>query len=161
MTATGIATAFEVRRWYDAPLELIFRAMTDPATLPQWLCPNPRIRLDVLEIDLRVGGRYRFSYVEVDGTVRSIVHGRYRVIDAARQFAFTWTWEAPDPDAGVETLVTFDLRARNGGTEVTVTHICMPNDEKARAHQNGWTACLSILGAVVDRQQTTTLESTA
>lgn len=149
MIASGQPISFEVRRWYDAPPELVFRAMVDPSTVPRWLCPSAEIRLDVLEIDLRVGGAYRFSYVDKDGRSRSVVHGRYLIIEAPQRLAFTWTWEPPDPDAGVETLVTLDVSARNGGTEVTVTHAHMPGEHKTRAHRAGWTACLEALELIV------------
>jgi uncharacterized protein YndB with AHSA1/START domain len=155
MIANGTPTSLEVRRWYDAPPELVFRAMIDPSTMPRWLCPSAEIRLDVLEIDVRVGGRYRFSYVDEVGRSRSVVHGKYHTLDAPRRLAFTWTWEPPDPDAGVETLVTFDLSVQDCGTEVVLTHMHMPGEGKTRAHRAGWIACLGILELIIDNEART------
>jgi uncharacterized protein YndB with AHSA1/START domain len=49
-----------------APRELVFQAWTDPAHLPRWFGPNG-FSCETLELDLRVGGRWRFSMRAPDG----------------------------------------------------------------------------------------------
>jgi uncharacterized protein YndB with AHSA1/START domain len=53
-------------REYDAPRELVWRAYTDPAHLPNWWGPNGFTNT-VHEIDVRVGGRWRFIMHGPDG----------------------------------------------------------------------------------------------
>ncbi|MDB5432677.1 MAG: ATPase [Caulobacter sp.] len=54
-------------RVIDAPREMVFDAWTDPAQLTQWFGPAG-FTTETLEIDIRVGGRWRFIYTGPDGT---------------------------------------------------------------------------------------------
>ena len=49
-------------RVFDAPRDLVFEAYTTPALLKRWLGVHNRWTLDVCEIDLRVGGTYRYVW---------------------------------------------------------------------------------------------------
>ncbi|MCZ7585258.1 MAG: SRPBCC family protein [Deltaproteobacteria bacterium] len=54
-------------RVIDAPRKLVFSAWVDANHLPQWFFPEG-FTSQTHEIDLRVGGRWRFTYVGPDGT---------------------------------------------------------------------------------------------
>ncbi|MGE0878775.1 MAG: SRPBCC family protein [Acidimicrobiia bacterium] len=54
-------------RVYDAPREKVYRAWTDPDAVAQWFGPDG-FTCTVLEMDVRVGGRWRFIYDGPDGT---------------------------------------------------------------------------------------------
>jgi len=56
-----------VSRVIEAPRALVWRAWTDPAHLPQWWGPKG-FSCETKEIDLRAGGRWRFTMVGPDGT---------------------------------------------------------------------------------------------
>ena len=49
-------------RVFDAPRELVFEALTKPALLKRWFVGPPGWTLAVCEIDLRVGGAYRYVW---------------------------------------------------------------------------------------------------
>ncbi|WP_187435652.1 SRPBCC family protein [Bradyrhizobium hipponense] len=55
-------------RVIDAPRELVFEAWSDPKHLPQWFGPKG-FKIETLEIDVRVGGVWRFNMIGPDGTV--------------------------------------------------------------------------------------------
>ena len=131
-----------VRQSYDAPPELVFRAFTDPLLLPRWFSPGADIGVDVLAHDLSPEGRYRYRYREPDGTV-SIVTGQFREILPPGRLVFTWTWEEPDPHAGIETLVTVEIVADRSGTEVTVKHERFPDESTRARHAEGWRTTLA------------------
>lgn len=131
-----------VRQRYDAPPELVFRAFTDPLLLPRWFSPRADIGVDVLAHDLRPEGRYRFRYREPNGTV-SIVTGQFREILPPGRLVFTWTWEEPDPHAGIETLVTVEIVADRSGTEVIVKHERFPDESSRARHAEGWRTTLA------------------
>lgn len=135
------------RRRYDLAPERVFAAFTDPALLQRWFSPGVDVRMEVLAHDLRVGGRYRFRYTEQDGTV-SVVAGAFCEITAPRRLVFTWSWEEPDPHAGIETLVTVEIADGAPGTEVTVTHERFPDEESRARHQQGWRTTLARMPAV-------------
>jgi uncharacterized protein YndB with AHSA1/START domain len=53
---------------FDAPIEEVFRAWTDPGELSAWYGPQSmRTPLESIRIDLRVGGRYELTMVSLDG----------------------------------------------------------------------------------------------
>ncbi len=54
-------------RVFDAPREVLFDAFTNPALVPQWLTGPPDNTMPVCEIDLRVGGAYRYVWRGPDG----------------------------------------------------------------------------------------------
>jgi uncharacterized protein YndB with AHSA1/START domain len=99
--------------------------------------------------ELRVGGAYRFVFYFPDGRVVPVV-GEYRVIEPPHKLAFTWTWNEPDPWAGIVTLVTVQLIARDGGTNVEVHHTQLATADMKQIHAGGWTATLSRLDALAE-----------
>jgi uncharacterized protein YndB with AHSA1/START domain len=54
-------------RVFDAPRELVFEALTKPELVKQWLLGPPGWTMPVCEIDLRVGGSYRYVWRNEDG----------------------------------------------------------------------------------------------
>ena len=55
-------------RVFDAPRELVWQAWTDPEHIGQWFGPKG-FTIETHEIDIRVGGRWRFDMIAPDGTV--------------------------------------------------------------------------------------------
>jgi uncharacterized protein YndB with AHSA1/START domain len=55
-------------RVFDAPRRLVFDALTKPELVKTWLLGPPGWSMPVCEIDLRVGGAYRFVWRGPDGT---------------------------------------------------------------------------------------------
>jgi len=101
-------------RAFDAPRALVFEAFTSPELLPQWL-EAPDRSMTVCEVDLRVGGAYRFVWT---GPGRKDVgsYGVYRDITPER-IVRTEAWV--DWDAG-EVLVTTEFAEEHQQTVVTV-----------------------------------------
>jgi len=105
-------------RVFDAPRPLVFEAFTSPELLPQWL-EAPGRAMTVCEIDLRVGGAYRFVWT---GPGKKDVgsYGVYRDVVAPARVVRTEAWE--DWDAG-EVLVTTEFEDDGPLTTVTVTAV--------------------------------------
>jgi uncharacterized protein YndB with AHSA1/START domain len=49
-------------RVFDAPLHLVYRALTEPALIQRWLLGPDDWSMPVCEVDLRVGGKYRYVW---------------------------------------------------------------------------------------------------
>ncbi len=141
-----------VRRHIRASRKHVFRAFTDPKKLPRWFSPSADIGTEILEHDFRVGGRYRFGFRFPDGE-RTTVTGVFREIASGERLVFTWSWEPPDPHAGVETLVTIVLREEQDGTEIVVTHDRFPRHEIRDRHDAGWRTTLDRLDIFLVRQE--------
>jgi uncharacterized protein YndB with AHSA1/START domain len=74
---------------------------------------------------------------------RSWAHyGRFIRLDRGRTIEHTWMSEAT---RGLESIVTITLVPRDGGTEVTLKHANVPDDEMGRSHQDGWTWYLNAI----------------
>ena len=150
MIPGGSLSQLDVRRSYPAPRALVFRALTEADWLERWFCPSPDITLKVTQLDLWVGGRYRFVF-RFPGDRTAVVVGEYRTLARPRRLAFIWTWEPPDPHAGVETLVTIDLYEKEGGTELALTHARFPTEQLMRQHEGGWGATLDRLKELIGK----------
>ncbi len=129
-----------VRDFRSAPEE-VWRALTQPDALKQWMGPTDDFQCPVAEIDLRVGGRYHIGMQSPDGQ-RHDVSGVYREIVPARKLVYTWAWKTT-PER--ESIVTIELRPAEGGTELTLTHEHFFDVEARDHHNQGWNGCLARL----------------
>jgi uncharacterized protein YndB with AHSA1/START domain len=134
-------TALELRRTLPAPPERVFRAWTEAGQVKQWFGPKG-CTVPEAELDLRVGGRYRFTLEEPDG--RHIVAGEYVEISPPERLVFTWKWEHV-PEDSPETLVTVEFLPRGDGTEMVLTHERFPSADVRDLHNQGWTSSFDCL----------------
>ena len=82
-------------------------------------------------------------YHSVQHEGRSWPHyGRFIRLEHGRTIEHTWVSEAT---RGLESVVTITLAPRDGGTEVTLRHANVPDDEMGRSHEDGWTWYLNTL----------------
>lgn len=104
-------------RSFDAPRRLVFDALTKPELLKRWYGARGW-NLVVCEIDLRVGGSWRYVSRGPDGT--DMGHGGvYREIVPAERLVFTETYD--DQWTEGEALVTTVLAEHAGRTTMTTT----------------------------------------
>ncbi len=97
-------TQILIIRTFDAPAELVFKALTTPELVKRWWGFDSSV-WNVCEIDLRVGGAWR--YVIVDDDMEVGFHGEYGEIDAPHRIVSTEVFEG-FPDAGSVNTVTLD-----------------------------------------------------
>ena len=146
----------QLKRVFDAPRELVFRAWTDPRQFQQWFgaaaCDGAS--LQSVKLDARPGGRYRLQVRRPDGEFFTTV-GTYQEVKPPERLVFTWQFEkdgAGDEFGEVEPpemLVTVEFRARGKQTELTLTHERFGSVESRDRHNDGWNRCLESLGKFV------------
>ena len=129
-----------VRKFNVEPAK-VWRAWTEPQALTAWMAPSDAFSVRVLECDVRVGGRYRIVMRSPDGEDND-VSGIYREVARQRKLVFTWAWKST-PER--ESLVTIELRAADGGTELTLRHEEFADAEARDRHNQGWVGCLGRL----------------
>lgn len=134
----------EVRRHLAATPERVFAAFGSAEIVGQWLTPAPDVKLSVLELDFREGGRYRFAYDTPDGQ-RMLVGGVYRQIEAPRRLVFSWLIEPPDLHAGIDSQVTVSITASGSGSDLLILHERFQRADANQRHAEGWAGALDQL----------------
>ena len=114
-------TQILITREFDAPKHLIFKAWTTPELVKRWWNAK-RGEVTEAEIDLRVGGKWRWVMVSDDG-FEVAFHGEYREIVPNERLVSTEVYEMPgvDPNTaeGNATLNTLTLTEVDGRTRFT------------------------------------------
>jgi uncharacterized protein YndB with AHSA1/START domain len=115
-----------ITREFDAPKHLVFRALTTPELVRRWWHAN-RGEVTICEIDLRVGGAWRYVSVTPDG-FEVAFHGEYREIVPDERIVSTEVYEgAPGGDEN-GTVNTVTLVEQDGRTTMT-TLVQAPSKE--------------------------------
>lgn len=106
-------------RDFNAPRRLVFDAFTKPELVKQWLLGPPGWSMPVCEIDLKVGGAYRYVWRRDSDGSEMGMGGVYREIVLLERIVSTEVFDKPwYPGEAVGTLV---LAERGGKTTVTQT----------------------------------------
>jgi uncharacterized protein YndB with AHSA1/START domain len=104
-------------RQLDAPARLVWEALTTPELVRRWWHAR-RGEMTVVEIDLRVGGSWRYAMTATNGGFEVAFHGEYREIVPHERIVSTEVYEG-----GTESepaLTTMTLEERDGGTTLTI-----------------------------------------
>jgi uncharacterized protein YndB with AHSA1/START domain len=113
-------TEIHVTREFDAPKALVYRALTEPELIRRWWNAK-RGEVTVCDVDLSVGGDWRYVMVTDDGREVAF-HGTYRVIVPNERLVYTELFEMPgltDDDATVNTVTLEEIAGRTTLTSVT------------------------------------------
>ena len=105
-------------RAFDAKRDLVFDALTKPELVKRWLLGPPGWSMPVCEIDLKVGGAYRYVWRNEDGREMGM-GGTYREIVRPDRIVNTELFDKAWYPG--ECLITTLLTERGGGTTMTVT----------------------------------------
>jgi len=133
-----------VVRTIDGPAQIVFDAWTRPELVKRWWVPKSvPVALLSVEMDVRVGGTYRFVF-QADPTTTMAFFGRY--LEVSPPSRLVWTNEEGDGEA-VVTTVTFD---EEGGRTRLVVHDLYPSKDaldRAIAEEStpGWAEMLDQL----------------
>jgi uncharacterized protein YndB with AHSA1/START domain len=108
-----------ITRAFDAPRKLVFDAFTKPALVKQWLLGPDGWSMPVCEIDLKVGGKYRYVWRrDKDGTEMGM-GGVYREIVTPERIVATEKFDQSWYPG--EAVGTFILTEQGGKTTLTET----------------------------------------
>lgn len=108
-----------ILRSFNAPRELVFRALTEPELVRRWLLGPPGWTMPVCEIDLQVGGAYRYVWRHEENGNEMAMGGVYREIATPERLVATEVFE--DPWYPGQGLATFTLAENDGRTTLTQT----------------------------------------
>lgn len=111
-------TQILITREFAAPKHLVYKAYTTPELIRRWWTAK-RGAMTVCDVDLRVGGKWRWVMVTDDG-VEVAFHGEYREVVENERIVHTEVYEGvpSEDDEGVLNTVTFT--EKDGRTAVTM-----------------------------------------
>jgi uncharacterized protein YndB with AHSA1/START domain len=121
-----------IEREFDAPAALVWRALTEPELVKRWWAGQRGV-VTSAEIDLRVGGAWRYVMSAHDGAFEVAFHGAYREIDEGRRIVSTEVFEG-FPDA--ESVNTMTLTETASGTTLLRTLVQHQTQEHRDGHVN-------------------------
>jgi uncharacterized protein YndB with AHSA1/START domain len=104
----------KTQRAFDAPISLVFDALTKPEHLRAHFSPDPE-PLHICEIDLRVGGAYHYAWYAPGGRECSF-RGTFLEIEPPTRMVATWLFEGWPGDEAIETTT---LSEDDGVTTMT------------------------------------------
>lgn len=121
MTSTSNATVVTLpsdvevllTRTVNAPRDLVFKAYTQPEHVRQWLLGPDGWSMTVCEIDLRVGGEWKYVWHNESDGREFGMHGVYREIEPPERVVNTEVFE------GAEAITTVTLTEVDGRTVIT------------------------------------------
>lgn len=134
-------------RVFRAPPERVWRALTEPAAIVKWNPPDGFVA-EVHELDLRVGGRYRMSFINFSNGQRHSFGGSYRHVIPNEKLVATDRFE--NADFSGEMTLTYTLRCVSVGTELTVEQAGLPDAIPAEACRLGWQQSFDLLTRLVE-----------
>lgn len=146
-SSATVGEDFVIERTYNAPLSLVWHAITDRAAIKQWF-------MDFEGFQPEVGCEFHFTAQDndqVDWLHRCVV----TQVVPAQKLAYTWHYEGHPGD----TLVTIELFPEGDSTRVKLTHSGLDTLPAipAFARENfaaGWTELIgSLLKGYVEKQR--------
>jgi uncharacterized protein YndB with AHSA1/START domain len=109
-----------VTRDFKAPIALVYEAFTTPALVQRWLLGPPGWTMPVCEMDVRVGGKYRWRWRSAEDGKEFGFYGEYREVVALARVVHTEFYDPGDVggDMGKGALITMQLAEHQGVTRM-------------------------------------------
>lgn len=121
-------------RVFHAPRALVFDALTKPELVKRWMLGNMGASMPVCEIDLRVGGAYRFVWRNPDGAEMAMM-GVYREIARPERIVNTQRFDTPWLPG--EFVLTTTLAESGGNTTFTSTTLFDSQETRDKMLKSG------------------------
>jgi glutathione S-transferase len=128
----------EMTRYIDAAPETVFDAWLNKSW-GEWAGP-PGIKGEVLQLEPKVGGKYKVVMHRPDGGTLTI-GGTYKEIVRPTRLVMSWKWAHEETD----TLITLIFRPKGKGTEIHLRHEGFAAVDRRDSHNAGWVGTLDKL----------------
>ena len=123
VVTTPTDTQILIERDFAAPRHLVYKTFTTPELVSKWWV-GKRGEMTLCEIDLRVGGKWRYVMI-ARKKFEVAFHGVYREIAPNERLVWTEVYEGAGPDADAHpTVCTMKLTQTGAGTKLSVLVQC-------------------------------------
>ncbi|WP_395645104.1 SRPBCC family protein [Terricaulis sp.] len=140
----------EVRvvRTFDAPRQLVWDAHTKPELIQKWMLGPPGWTMPVCEMDVRVGGAYRWAWRSVDGGKQFGFFGDFTEVAKPSKLAHTQTYDPGDVGGSMNpdepAIISTAFSEANGVTTLTLTMLFASKAIRDAAVSTGMTDGMEI-----------------
>ncbi|HWD27667.1 MAG TPA: SRPBCC domain-containing protein [Rhizomicrobium sp.] len=141
-------TSLTLVRRIKARPAVVFDALVTGETIARWWGPDDGPVL-ISEVDARVGGRFRIRFRRLIGDEHEAT-GTFLEVAPPHRVRMTWRWTEGGADAG-DSELSFALRPIAEGTELTLTHALLQDEESRLSHEGGWSGALDKLTVLLER----------
>jgi uncharacterized protein YndB with AHSA1/START domain len=124
---------------------IVFDALTTPEGMTSWWGPDEGPVL-FAAADAKVGGRFQVRFRKLDGSEHEC-SGEFLEIERQRRIVMSWRWTSGGHpgERGRISRLELHLRPIDTGTELTLIHAALHDEESASSHNWGWDGALSKL----------------
>jgi uncharacterized protein YndB with AHSA1/START domain len=140
----------EINRIIRATPEGVYRAFVLPEAWAKWLPPRG-FAARVEAMDVRVGGRYRMTFIHLATGDTHAFGGEYRELVSGARLRYSARFDDPALPGEMQTTVT--LRAVAGGTELRAVQEGIPEVIPLAACQLGWRQSLDLLSLLTEPER--------
>jgi uncharacterized protein YndB with AHSA1/START domain len=142
----------KVTREFKAPRELVYRAYTTPALVQRWLLGSPGWTMPVCEMDVRVGGAYRWRWRSDEDGKEFGFHGTFQEVAAPAKIVHTEFYDPGDVggDMGGGARITVEFTEKNGVTTLATLMDFGSEEARDAAMSTGMTDGMETSYQVLD-----------
>ena len=146
--STPTNTQILITREFDAPRHLVYRAYTTPELLRRWSHAN-RAEITAIEMDVRVGGAWRYAARALSNGYEFEFHGEYREVVPDERLVSTEIFSGA-PHAASLSTATFTEKDGRTYFELLVEHTSRENRDAhiASGMEDGLQDALTLLEGV-------------
>jgi uncharacterized protein YndB with AHSA1/START domain len=132
------APDLRIERTFDAPAERVYDAWTNPEVMRRWYHCGPDWATPEVEVDLRIGGKFRVVMRKPDGSEVEL-SGEYTEIDRPHRLGMTCRFS--DDPSGAEQSLELSFSDSDGATTVVLVNSRIPTEARRASQQWGWGLC--------------------
>jgi len=122
--STPSETEVRVVRTFDAPADLVWQAYTEPELMQRWLLGPPGWSMPVCEMDVRVGGAFRWRWKSDEDGAEFGFHGEFREVEPPKRLVHTEIFDPGDLQESMGeggALITVTFAEKGDQTTMTLT----------------------------------------
>jgi uncharacterized protein YndB with AHSA1/START domain len=137
----------KLHRVFAAPVEKVFKAFTDADAMASWLPPYGFV-CKVHNMELKIGGKYKMSFINFTTGNRQSFGGEYLEIIPNERLKYTDQFD--DPNLPDQMITTIELKRVICGTELFATQEGIPDVIPTEMCYLGWQESLDKLKRLVE-----------
>ena len=141
---TVTATAIRVERVFDAGINLLWKAWTEPELIKLWFGSDPDGTVEHAMMDVQTGGAYKITFSDSDLSQHTC-RGVFLQVIENKSLVYSWEWES---EPGHISEVTVSFQSLGEKTNVVLEHRNL-NPASRHGYIDGWNGALNKIERII------------